>query len=87
MQGGIAKAEELLSAALDGSQATDTQVLLILDGIDILLAATETGVNDMLDTIGELREVGRPSLLRHNYYANQEHGEANVNLSMSTQPL
>lgn len=70
---------------MDGSKATDTKVLLILDGIDLLLAATETGVNDVLDTIGELREVGRPTLFKHNWKA-KDVGVANANLSMSTQP-
>ena len=37
----------------DGSRA-----LVVLDGIDFLLAATETSVGEVLDFIGELREVG-----------------------------
>lgn len=86
MQGGIAEAEEVLSTSIDGSKATDTKVLLILDGIDFLLGATEAGVKDVLDTIGELREVGRPSLLKHKWGASKGIGVANADFSMSTQP-
>lgn len=50
--------EEVLCPSIDGSKAVGTKVLLILDGLDFLLAATEANVEAVLDTIGELREVG-----------------------------
>lgn len=36
------------------------RVLLVLDGLDLLLAATEAGAEAVADLVGELREVGSP---------------------------
>lgn len=49
--------EELLLKAVDEAKATSTRILLVLDGIDFLLAATEITVYDLLDCVTELREV------------------------------
>lgn len=49
--------EEVLLKAVDEAKATSTRILLVLDGIDFLLAATEITVKDLLDCILELREV------------------------------
>ncbi|KAI4154490.1 MAG: hypothetical protein LQ341_000342 [Variospora aurantia] len=56
LQGGLVEVEEVLCPSIDGSKAIGTKVLLILDGLDFLLAATEANVEAVLDTIGELRE-------------------------------
>ncbi|KAI4264381.1 MAG: hypothetical protein L6R42_000508 [Xanthoria sp. 1 TBL-2021] len=53
---GVGEVEELLLKAIDEVKATSTRILLVLDGIDFLLAATETTVDDLLDSILELRE-------------------------------
>ncbi|KAL8654769.1 MAG: hypothetical protein Q9210_001302 [Variospora velana] len=56
LQGSLVEVEEVLCASIDGSKAVGTRVLLILDGLDFLLAATEANVEDVLDMTGELRE-------------------------------
>lgn len=56
-QGGIEEVEHLLLEAIDEAKTFSTRVLLILDGIDFLLAATQVCVAAVLDTIWELREV------------------------------
>ncbi|KAL8811590.1 MAG: hypothetical protein Q9200_001681 [Gallowayella weberi] len=53
---GIGEVERLLLKAIDEAKATSTRILLVLDGIDFLLAASEAGVDAVLDTIWELRE-------------------------------
>lgn len=40
------------------SKEHGSRALVVLDGIDFLLAATETSVGEVLDFVGELREVG-----------------------------
>ncbi len=57
---GIGEVEELILKAIDEANATSTRVLLVLDGIDFLLAATDTTVDDLLDCVLELREVCHP---------------------------
>ncbi|KAL8685572.1 MAG: hypothetical protein Q9224_005766, partial [Gallowayella concinna] len=54
--GGIGEVEGLLLKAIDEAKATSTRIFLVLDGVDFLLAATEAGVDAVLDTIWELRE-------------------------------
>lgn len=49
--------EEVLLKAIDEAKATSTRILIVIDGIDFLLAATEITVEDLLDCIMELREV------------------------------
>ncbi|KAL8889942.1 MAG: hypothetical protein Q9215_002867 [Flavoplaca cf. flavocitrina] len=53
---GIGEVEELILKAIDEANAINTRVLLVLDGIDFLLAATDTTVDDLLDCVLELRE-------------------------------
>lgn len=57
---GVGEVEELLLKAINEAKAMSTRILLVLDGIDFLLAATETTVDDLLDSILELREVCHP---------------------------
>lgn len=57
--GGIAEVERAVIQAI-GSRETrkeEGNVILVLDGLDFLLAATECGVLGVLDMLGELREV------------------------------
>ena len=57
--GGIADVEKAIMKAI-GSKETRNDggnVILVLDGLDFLLAATECEVLRVLDMIGELREV------------------------------
>lgn len=61
LQGGLAEVEEVLSTSIDGSRAKGTKVLLVLDGVDFLLAAPQINVDEVLDVIEELREVCCPS--------------------------
>ena len=57
--GGIAEVKEAVMKAI-GSRETlkeEGNVILVLDGLDFLLAATECEVLGVLDMLGELREV------------------------------
>ena len=57
--GGIAEVEEAVMKAI-GSRGTlkeEGNVILVLDGLDFLLAATECEVLGVLNMLGELREV------------------------------
>ncbi|CAO1600010.1 hypothetical protein XANCAGTX0491_003716 [Xanthoria calcicola] len=54
--GGVGEVEEVLLKAIDEAKATSTRILIVIDGIDFLLAATEITVEDLLDCIMELRE-------------------------------
>ena len=57
--GGLAEVEKAVMEAI-GSKETrkeEGNVLLVLDGLDFLLAATECEVLGVLDMLGELREV------------------------------
>ena len=57
--GGTAEVEKAVIKAI-GSKETrkeEGNVILVLDGLDFLLAATECGVLGVLDMLGELREV------------------------------
>ena len=57
--GGIAEVEEAVMKAI-GSRGTlkeEGNVILVLDGLDFLLAATECEALGVLNMLGELREV------------------------------
>lgn len=54
---GIEQVEEKVSAAILKSKEDGSRVMVVLDGIDFLLAATDSSVGDLLDCVGELREV------------------------------
>ena len=57
--GGIAEVEKAVMKAI-GSKETrkeEGNVILVLDGLDFLLAATECEVLGVLDMLGEFREV------------------------------
>ncbi|KAI4226976.1 MAG: hypothetical protein LQ349_006799, partial [Xanthoria aureola] len=54
--GGVGEVEEALLKAIDEAKATSTRILIVIDGIDFLLAATDITVEDLLDCIMELRE-------------------------------
>ncbi|KAL8659671.1 MAG: hypothetical protein Q9226_000296 [Calogaya cf. arnoldii] len=53
---GIGEFEEVVLKAITEAKATSARILLVLDGIDFLLAATETTVDDLLACILEFRE-------------------------------
>ncbi|KAL8722235.1 MAG: hypothetical protein Q9225_001222 [Loekoesia sp. 1 TL-2023] len=53
---GIKELEKSLLNTITETKSTGTKVLMFLDGIDFLLAATECRVDGLLDTIWELRE-------------------------------
>ena len=55
--GGIEQVEKEIMDATTKFKGDGFKVIVILDGIDLLLAATETTVGEMLDCVGELREV------------------------------
>ncbi|KAL8905044.1 MAG: hypothetical protein Q9171_006833, partial [Xanthocarpia ochracea] len=52
----IGEVESSLLKAIDEAKAKSTRIVLVLDGVDFLLAATEATVEDVLDSISELRE-------------------------------
>lgn len=54
--GGIEEVEQEIIAAVTKLKPEGSKVTVILDGIDLLLAATDTSVGEILDCIGELRE-------------------------------
>ncbi|KAL8854908.1 MAG: hypothetical protein Q9221_000415 [Calogaya cf. arnoldii] len=54
--GEVGEVEEVVLKAITEAKATSTRVLLVLDGIDFLLAATEITVDDLLDCVLEFRE-------------------------------
>ena len=57
--GGIADVEKAIMKAIGSKETLNDggNVILVLDGLDFLLAATECEVLGVLDMIGELREV------------------------------
>lgn len=55
--GGIEQVEGKVLDATTELKNDGSKVIVILDGIDLLLAATETSVGEILDCVGELREV------------------------------
>lgn len=57
--GGIADVEKEVMKAVGSKETLNNggNVILVLDGLDFLLAATECEVLGVLDMIGELREV------------------------------
>ena len=56
---GIAEVEKAIMTAVGSEETLEEEgnVILVLDGLDFLLAATECEVLGMLDMIGEIREV------------------------------
>ena len=54
--GGIEKVEQEILAAIQKLKHEGAHVTVILDGIDLLLAATDTSAVEILDCVGELRE-------------------------------
>ena len=57
--GGIADVEKAIMKAIGSKESLNDRrsAILVLDGLDFLLAATECEVLEVLDMIGELREV------------------------------
>ena len=55
-RGGIEEVEQKLLTSIQELKEDGSKVIVILDGIDLLLAATNTSVGEILDSIGELRE-------------------------------
>ncbi|KAL8675277.1 MAG: hypothetical protein Q9168_000398 [Polycauliona sp. 1 TL-2023] len=53
---GMGEVEEVLLEAINKAEATSTRILLVLDGIDFLLASTAMTASDLLDSTSELRE-------------------------------
>ena len=58
--GGLDDVEKAILEAIGSKESTDGggNVVLVLDGLDFLLAATGCEVLGVLDMVGELREVG-----------------------------
>lgn len=56
-EGGIAEVEKEVLAAIGAAPESVCRTLLVMDGLDFLLAATGIGAMEMLDMICELREV------------------------------
>ena len=54
---GIQDIEAQIVASVSKLKNDGSRVMVILDGLDFLLAATDTSVGEILDCIGELREV------------------------------
>lgn len=48
---------DAVHTAKEGEEGNEKKVIVIIDGLDFLLAATETRVEAMLDMIAEVREV------------------------------
>ena len=55
--GGIRQVEKEILDATRKLKEDGSNAIVILDGIDLLLAATETSVGEILDCVGEIREV------------------------------
>ena len=57
--GGIAEVEKAVMKAIRSKETRKEEgdVILVLDGLDFLLAATECEVLGVLDMLGEFREV------------------------------
>ena len=56
--GGIAGVEKEIMTAIGSAKGQGGRVLLVLDGLDFLLAATSVGAMEVLEMVCELREVG-----------------------------
>ena len=84
----IGDVESTLLKAIDEAKATSMRIVLVLDGIDFLLAATEATVEDVLDSISELREVCHSSIVSSGVTVLSLRGrkDPDSNSSMSTQP-
>ena len=57
--GGVAGVEKAIMKAVGSKEALNDHrnIILVLDGLDFLLAATGCEVQELLDMIGDLREV------------------------------
>lgn len=67
------RVEQAVSSAIEvfkrpGQRMREKEAVLIVDSIDFYLAATETGVNSLQDTIGEWREVSSDPLVLSNTF-------------------
>lgn len=67
---GINEVEEVLLKKIKEVETSNNRVLLVLDGIDFLLAATEARLDEILSVIWELREVWRQPLCWSIYTTN-----------------
>lgn len=75
--------EQAVSSAIEdakrpGQQMREKEAVLIIDGIDMYLAATETGADNLQETIGEWREVSPfplmlPSTFPLGYLSHSKH--------------
>ena len=54
--GGIGEVEQKVLTSVEELNEDSSKIIVILDGIDLLLAATNTSVGEILDSLGELRE-------------------------------
>ena len=54
--GGIEDVEQKVLTSIQGLNEDGSKIIVILDGIDLLLAATNISVGEILDSLGELRE-------------------------------
>lgn len=54
---GLAVVEAKILEAVAGAKSAGRGVVLVLDGLDFLMAATGCGVLGVTDMVGELREV------------------------------
>ena len=56
INGGIEDVEQKVLTSIQGHKEDGSKIIVIVDGIDLLLAATNVSVGEILDSIGELRE-------------------------------
>ena len=56
---GLEGLETQISSCIQTEKAADSQILLVLDGVDFVLAATDHLVQDILDFVCVVREVSR----------------------------
>lgn len=86
--GGIADVEKAIMRAIGRVESLNdrTSVILVLDGLEFLLAATECEVLGMLEMIGELREVhissNLPSILGSMHMLNPSTQEQHVHATI-----
>ena len=63
-EGVMEAVEKEVLDAVASAKGKAERVLLVLDGLDFLLAATESRVEEMLDMVLELREVKNPTSMQ-----------------------
>ncbi|KAL9600627.1 MAG: hypothetical protein Q9219_003060 [cf. Caloplaca sp. 3 TL-2023] len=68
-EGGIRDMAKQLLKIVEEGQSAGMRILLILDGIDCILAATECKVNELLDIIWEFLEVSMLKITLKNVHA------------------